>query len=204
MSMKTLEVIKSRRSVREYSSRQVSNKVLFRILEAARWAPSAHNAQPWRFVTIQNAALKRKLAEEMADRWDRDMSKDNVPPEKREKLARASIERFTGAPIVIIACSTMEEMETYPDKRRQRIEYVMAVQSLAAAVENMLLAARAEGLDSCWFCAPLFCQDTVRKILNIPGHVEPQALITIGHSIDKPDPPPRKALQKIVHQDYWR
>jgi F420 biosynthesis protein FbiB-like protein len=202
--VKILDAIKSRRSVREYASRRVSSKVLFRILEAARWAPSAHNAQPWRFVTVRDAALKRKLAEAMAKRWDEDMSKDNVPPEKREKLARASIERFTRAPVVVIACLTMVDMDRYPDERRQKIEYVMAVQSLAAAIENMLLAAHAEGLGSCWFCAPLFCQDTVRKILNIPSHVEPQALITMGYPIDKPDPPPRKPLEKIVHQDYWR
>lgn len=202
--MKILEIIKSRRSVREYLPRQVSNKVLFRILEAARWAPSAHNAQPWRFVTIRDAALKRKLAEAMANRWDKDMRKDNVPPEEREKLVKTSIERFTRAPIVIVACLTMEDMDKYPDKRRQKIEYVMAVQSFAAAIENMLLAAHAEGLSSCWFCAPLFCPDTVRKILNISNHVDPQALITIGYPIEKPNPPPRKPLEKIVHQEYWR
>lgn len=201
--MKILDVIKSRRSVREYLPWQVSNEVLPIVLEAARWAPSAHNAQPWRFVTIRDAALKRRLAEAMANRWDKDMSKDNVPPEEREKLVKNSIERFTRAPIVIVACLTMEDMDKYPDKKRQRIEYVMAVQSFAAAIENMLLAAHAEGLSSCWFCAPLFCQDTVRKILNIPSHVEPQALITIGYSIDKPNPPPRKPLEKIVHQEYW-
>jgi len=202
--MKILEIIKSRRSVREYLPMQVSNKVLFRILEAARWAPSAHNAQPWRFVTIRDAALKRKLAEAMANRWDKDMRKDNVPPEEREKLVKTSIERFTRAPIVIVACLTMEDMDKYPDKRRQKIEYVMAVQSFAAAIENMLLAAHAEGLSSCWFCAPLFCPDTVRKILNISNHVDPQALITIGYPIEKPNPPPRKPLEKIVHQEYWR
>jgi len=202
--MKILEIIKSRRSVREYLPRQVSNKVLFRILEAARWAPSAHNAQPWRFVTIRDAALKRKLAEAMANRWDKDMRKDNVPPEEREKLVKTSIERFTRAPIIIVACLTMEDMDKYPDKRRQKIEYVMAVQSFAAAIENMLLAAHAEGLSSCWFSAPLFCPDTVRKILNISNHVDPQALITIGYPIEKPNPPPRKPLEKIVHQEYWR
>jgi len=66
--MKILDVIKSRRSVREYLSREFSDKVLSRILEAARWAPSAHNAQPWRFVTIRDTVLKRRLAEAMANR----------------------------------------------------------------------------------------------------------------------------------------
>jgi len=202
--MSVLRSIKGRRSVREYLSGRVSKEILLRILEAARWAPSAHNAQPWRFVMILDTAVKRKLADAMARRWDRDMSKDNVAPEIRAKLTKTSIERFVGAPAVIIACLTMEDMDTYRDKRRQKIEYIMAVQSLASAIQNMLLAAHTEGLGSCWFCAPLFCRDTVRKILRIPRYVEPQALITVGYSRDRPDPPPRKHLEEIVHQDRWR
>jgi len=68
----------------------------------------------------------------------------------------------------------------------------------------MLLAAYGEGLGSCWFCAPLFCQDVVRKVLEIPQNVDPQALITLGYPADEPNPPPRKALEEIVHQDRWR
>ncbi len=202
--MKILDVIKNRRSVRKYSSMRVPNEVLSRILEASRWAPSAHNAQPWRFIVIRDAALRKKLAEAMADRWNKDLRRDNVPPEKREELVRTSVERFSRAPTAIVACLTMKDMDRYPDRKRQKIEYIMAVQSLAAAIENMLLTAHAEGLGSCWFCAPLFCQDTVRDILNIPNYIEPQALITMGYPIEKPDPTPRNPLEKIVHKDHWR
>ena len=202
--MSILGLFKNRRSVREYSLREVSNKVLFEILEAARWAPSAHNAQPWRFIVVRDPDVKLELAEAMASRWDRDMSKNGVPPENRESLLKTSAERFTNAPILIIACLTMEDMDKYSDKRRQKIEYVMAVQSVAAAIENILLAAHAEGLGSCWFCAPLFCQDVVRKVLRIPRHVEPQALVTLGYPAERPEPPPKKLLQIFVHQDRWR
>jgi coenzyme F420-0:L-glutamate ligase/coenzyme F420-1:gamma-L-glutamate ligase len=123
--------------------------------------------------------------------------------EERESLIGASAERFENAPIVIIACLTMENMDEYPDERRKKVEYVMAVQSVAAAIENMLLAAHGEGLGSCWFCAPLFCQGTVRKILRIPQHVDPQALITLGHPADRPNPPPRKTVGEVVMQDHW-
>lgn len=204
MSVNLLNIIKNRRSVKEYSSKEVSNDVLSKILEGARWAPSAHNAQPWRFIVIRNSAVKRRLAKAMVSRWDRDMSKNGVPKEQRESLMKASVERFENAPIIIIACLTMENMDEYPDDRRKRIEYVMAVQSVAAAIENMLLAAYGEGLGSCWFCAPLFCQDVVRKILKTPQHVDPQALITLGYPGDKPTPPPRKTLEEIVHQNHWR
>jgi len=202
--MSVLGLFKNRRSVKEYSLREVSNKVLFEILEAARWAPSAHNAQPWRFIVVRGPNVKRELAKAMASRWDKDMRKDCVPIEDRESLIKTTVERFTKAPILIIACLTMEDMDKYPDKRRQKIEYIMAVQSVAAAIENMLLAAHAEGLSTCWFCAPLFCQDVVQEVLKLPRHAEPQALVTLGYSREQPEPPPRKLLQEIVYEDHWR
>ena len=203
MSLSFLNLIKNRRSVKEYSSKEVSKEALSRILEGARWAPSAHNAQPWRFIIIRDSLTKQRLAKAMASRWNQDMSKNGILKERRESLIKASVELFENAPIIIIVCLTMDNMEEYPDERRKKIEYVMAVQSVAAAIENMLLAAEGEGLGSCWFCAPLFCQDVVRKTLKIPKHIDPQALITLGYPANKPNPPPRKPLEDIVHQDCW-
>ena len=203
MSLKLLNVFRSRRSIKEYSPKKVSNEVLFRILEATRWAPSAHNAQPWRFIVLQDSTSKRKLAENMASRWNEDMNKNGVPKKQRESRVKASVKQFKRAPVVIVVCLAMEGMEEYSDDRRKKIEYVMAVQSVAAAIENMLLAAHSEGLGSCWFCAPLFCQDIVRRTLKIPEHVDPQALITLGYAANKPKPPPRKPLESIVFQDWW-
>jgi len=199
-----LNLFKSRRSIHEYSSKEVSKKVLSRVFEASRWAPSAHNAQPWRFIVIRDPAIKWRLARTMASRWDKDLIKNGVSRENREILIKTSIERFTSTPIIIVACLTMEDMDEYPDERRQKIEHIMAIQSVAAAIENMLLAAHSEGLGSCWFCAPLFCQGVVRKVLGIPRDVEPQALITIGYPVNEPSPPPRKPLGKIMFQNYWR
>jgi F420 biosynthesis protein FbiB-like protein len=203
MSFRIPGLIRGRRSVRKYSSKEVPRDILFNILEAARWAPSAHNAQPWRFIIITERSLKRKLAEHMADEWIKDMIRDGVPRDTREKLAEASIKQFTDAPVLIVACVTMEDMDKYPDGRRMTYERIMAVQSLAASIQNILLAAHSEGLGACWFCAPLFCQDAVRKVLRIPKGVEPQALITLGYPSEKPIPPPRKPLQKIVYMNYW-
>ena len=203
MSLNLLDIIKDRRSVKEYSSREVSKEVLFRILEAGRWAPSAHNAQPWRFIVIKDSALKHKIAVDMTRRWNEDLSKNGIPKEQRESLIKASVDQFGNAPIIIVACLAMEGMDEYPDDQRKKIENVMAVQSVAAAIENVLLAAHGEGLGSCWFCAPLFCPDIVRKTLKIPTHIAPQALITLGYPANKPNPPPRKPLEDIIHQDCW-
>jgi len=203
MDLDKIDFLKNRRSIRKYMPREVSERVLDTILEAATWAPSAHNAQPWRLVVIRNSALKLKLAEVMARRWKRDLAKDRVSEKNRENLVTASIERFSSGPIVIVPCLTMEEMNHYSDKRRQRIEFIMAVQSVAAAIQNMLLAAHALGLGACWFCAPLFCPETVGKVLRIPPNFEPQALITLGYPADRPHHPPRKPLKQIVQLDGW-
>jgi len=196
-------ILKNRRSIRGYLRKDIPEIVLERVLDAARWAPSAHNAQPWRFILIQDLMIKRKLAEVMAGEWDKDLSKDGFPPDERERLVKASIETFISSPSLIVACLTMEDMDRYPDKRRQKAEYSMGVQSLAAAIQNLLLAAHAEGLGACWFCAPLFCQKTVKKVLKMPRRVEPQALITIGYPAEKPKAPPRKPLKSVVHRNFW-
>jgi len=195
--------LKNRRSIREYTSRKVSERILETILEAATWAPSAHNAQPWRFIVVKDSALKLKLAKTMANRWKKDLAKNGVSEKDLENLVKASVERFTKAPIVIVPCLTMAEMHHYPDKRRQKIEFLMGVQSVAAAIENMFLAAHAMGLGACWFCAPLFCPETVRKVLKIPPNFEPQALITLGYPASRQEPPPRKLLREIVHLNGW-
>jgi F420 biosynthesis protein FbiB-like protein len=195
--------IRDRRSVRKYRLKEVSNSVLQRVLDAARWAPSAHNAQPWRFIVVKHPNVKRRLAEAMAGEWNKDLRKDGILSEDRERFIKASIRQFTDPPILIVACLTMDDMDKYPDKERQEAEYVMAVQSVAAAIQNMLLTAHAEGLGACWFCAPLFCPGVVRKTLGIPKDIRPQALITLGYPAGRPKAPPRKPIESIVYQNHW-
>jgi F420 biosynthesis protein FbiB-like protein len=147
--------------------------------------------------------VKQKLAKAMADVWVKDLTVNGVSAEVRENLVEASINRFVRSPVLILACITLEEMDEYPDIRRREFEHLMATQSLAAAIQNLLLAAHFQGLGSCWFCAPLFCQEAVRKVLGIPADVEPQALITLGYPSEKPEPPPRKTLKEVVFKNRW-
>jgi F420 biosynthesis protein FbiB-like protein len=198
-----IDAIKERRSIRKYSSRPVSTEILKEILEAAQWAPSAHNAQPWRFIVLIDASLKQELSEAMANAWTADMTEDGTPSETRENTSKASVERFTRAPVLIVAYLTMEDMIKYADEPRQRCERDLAVQSLGAAIQNMLLAAHANGLGACWFCAPIFCKDTVRKVLKIPEDAEPQALIALGYPAEKPRAPYRKPLENYSYLDCW-
>ena len=198
-----IDAVKTRRSIRKYSSRRISTDVLNEILGSARWAPSAHNAQPWRFIVLTKKALKRDLAEAMANAWKVDMNKDNMPTEVRENLTKISVERFAHAPVIAVACLTMEDMIQYTDEFRQRFEHDLAAQSLGAAIQNVLLTAKAHGLGACWFGAPVFCKEAVRKILKIPEYVEPQALITMGYPAEKPRPLHKRPLENYSFTDYW-
>jgi F420 biosynthesis protein FbiB-like protein len=202
MSLVT-DAIKTRRSIRKYSSRRVSTEILSEILEAARWAPSAHNSQPWRFIVLIDESLKRDLAEAMANAWTVDMIRDGTSMEVREKMIDASVERFAHAPVLVVACLTMKDMIRYKDESRQKCEHDLAVQSLGAAIQNMLLATHSKNLGACWFCAPIFCKDTVREVLKIPEDVEPQALIALGYAAEKPSAPSRKPLQSYSYLDCW-
>lgn len=176
-----LEVIRSRRSIRRYQPRSIPAHLTERLLEAAIRAPSAHNRQPWRFVVIESDTTKQRLAAAMGERLRRDLAADGLSPDLIERDAGRSYRRICGAPLLILLCMTLTDMDNYPDERRARNEAVMAAQSVAMAGQNLMLAAHALELGSCWLCAPLFCPDTVREELALPDDWQPQGLVTIGY-----------------------
>ena len=202
--MDAVTFVKTRRSVRKFKPVKVSREVVYSILDLARWAPSAHNAQPWRCIVIDDENVKVKLANEMGTAWLSDMLRDGVAKEKAEEIVKLeSWKRITESPVIIIVCLTMENMHKYPDMRRQRAEYLMGVQSVAAYIQTLLLSAHYHGLGACWVCARLFCPSAVRKVLGLPRNVEPQAMITMGYADEKPTPPPRKELNDICFFNSW-
>ncbi len=159
----------------------MSDAALWRILDAARWAPSAHNRQPWRFAVLVDPARREQLARAMGERFRMDLAADGLDSDQIERQVTRSYQRISGAPAVIVVCMSMTDMDVYPDERRAGAERIMATQSVALAVQNLLLAAYDAGLGACWICAPLFCPDVVRDVLDLPGDWEAQALITLGY-----------------------
>jgi coenzyme F420-0:L-glutamate ligase / coenzyme F420-1:gamma-L-glutamate ligase len=192
--------IKQRRSVRKYQSAVVPKGVVREALGAAGMAPSAHNAQPWRFIVLENPALKRSLAEAMADAWAEDLGKDGLKMDC--KVRAEKVNRFADAPVLILACLTMDGMQKFSDAR-QTVERDLAVASLGAGIQNLLLTAHGRGLGACWFCAPAFCKETVRKGLSLPADVEPQAFVALGYPLEAPATPPRKMLAEYCYVDMW-
>jgi F420 biosynthesis protein FbiB-like protein len=168
------------------------------LLEAARWAPSPHGRQPWRFAVLTRPGLKARLADAMGSTWQHNLEMDGEPPDVVAARLAKSRQRVREAPAIIIVCLYLDELDTYPDRDRQAAEETMAVQSLGAAVQNMLLAAYAAGLDSGWMCAPLFCPNVVRDTLALDASLIPHALITIGYAAADPKRRPHRPIEELI------
>jgi F420 biosynthesis protein FbiB-like protein len=175
-----LDWMRERRSIRRYRPAALPDGLVERLIEAARWAPSAHNRQPWRFAVL-DGARKARLADAMGERLRADRLADGDAVADVEHDVARSRARITEAPAVIAVALTLADMDRYPDARRAEAERLMAVQSTAMAAQNLLLLAHAEGLAACWLCAPLFCPGAVKAALDLPPDWEPQGLVTLGY-----------------------
>ncbi len=145
------------------------------ILDAGKMAPSAGNLQNWKFIVIR---------------------KDDV----REKLAESSFDQdwMEEAPVHIVVVGQPEKAERFYGARGERL---YTIQGCAAVVENMLLVANDIGLGACWVGA--FDEAKVKRALNMPEGVTPQAIITIGYADEKPDMPPRVGLEHVAYLERW-
>lgn len=191
-------LLQSRRSVRQYQARAVSNEQLDALLEAARWAPSPHGRQPWRFVVLTQHETKLRLANSMGETWRHNLEMDGQDATIVNIRLEKSYQRILQAPAIIIPCLYLEDLDHYPDEQRQNDEKIMAIQSIGAAIQNMLLMAYDLGLDAGWMCAPLFCPEVVCAALKLDARLIPQALITVGYAAADPKRRERLPLSELV------
>lgn len=193
--------IGSRRSVRRFRPAPVPRPLLERVLQAACSAPSAHNRQPWRFIVVSAGRRRQELAQAMAAEFGRDLQGDGLPQAEVEARLRRASDRLLEAPQAVVLCGSIEDMDSYPDARRQEAERTMALQSVSLAGGQLLLAAHAEGLGACWMCGPLFAPQAVRSALDLPPDWEPQAVILIGWPEVLPGQSVRRPLEEVT---LWR
>lgn len=194
--------MEERRSVRRYLPTAVPTELIDRLLYLGTCAPSAHNRQPWRFVVLRSHGTKAKLATAMGDKLRRDREADHDNADSIEADVARSYARITSAPAIILLCLTMEDMDRYREDTRNTHEHHMAIQSVAMAGQNIMLAAHAAGLASCWMCAPMFCPDIVRNTLKLPEHWIPQGMLTLGYAANNGKPFQRKPQNETtLHLD---
>ena len=201
-SQNVLTAVRGRRSVRRYLDKEVSEGHLEQVLEAACWAPSPHGRQPWRFVVITKDATKNRLADAMGEEWRSNLQMDGQDSETVEKRLEGSRRRLLDAPVLVLLCLYLEDLDEYPDAVRQHVETTMAVQSLGSAAQNALLTAYDIGLDAGWMCAPLFCPEKVVEALGLDSKLIPHALLTLGYA--EGDPPKRRGRKSLNEMVVYR
>jgi len=174
--MDVLEAVKGRRSIRTFKSQDVPAEIVEEIIDAARWAPSAGNIQPWEFIIVRKPKIKRRLVEAALD--------------------QVFIEE---APVVIVVCANeVRSSQGYG----VRGEILYCIQDTAAAIQNIHLTAYSLGLGTCWVGA--FREEEAREILKVPHGIRPVAIIPIGHPAEAPTARGRRPVSQMVHYETFQ
>ncbi len=192
--MQALEAITTRRSIRRFAPRQVPRDLVRGLIAAACAAPAPHHSRPWRFVEVR-PETRTRLIEAMAAAWRADLEADGKPPQAIKRHLARSRRQLTDAPLLLLACLAEEGAHGWPDGRRRSAERDMYVQSLGAALQNLLLAAHARGLGGYLKGAPLFCRAAVAEALDLPNAWQPAFLVLLGYPVEGAQPPRRPAIR---------
>ena len=171
--MDLLEIIKNRRSIRVFKKQDVPQDIIEKLLEAARWAPSAGNVQPWAFVVVSSQKMKQSLS--MAAFGQKDLEE---------------------ASVVIVVCADEKLAEQSYGVRGKSL---FCLQDTAAAIQNILLTAYSLGLGSCWIGA--FKEDEIRQAIKAPKEMRPIALIPVGYPNEAPAARSRRPVSEIMHKE---
>ncbi|WP_096200847.1 5,6-dimethylbenzimidazole synthase [Bacillus sp. FJAT-45350] len=199
------KVIEHRRDVRSFNDKPIPEDVVERILKAAHAGPSVGFMQPWNFVIITSDAVKEKLA------WAADKERRalaiHFEDTRQQEFLNLKIEGLKEAPITI--CVTCDPTRGGSHVLGRNSIPETDVLSTACAIQNMWLASCAEGLAMGW--VSFYKKNDVRDILDIPPHVDPIALMSLGYTDHYPEKPilestgweERRELEKLIFQDKW-
>jgi nitroreductase len=175
----TMKTILGRRSVRRYQGKDVPDEILKNILEAARWAPSWANAQPWEIVVVKDTSIKEKIQESVSSR-------------NPSSLA------IVNAPVLLVVCGQLKRSGYYNDQYPTKFgDWFMY--DLGLATENLCLAAYDSGLGT--VIVGLFDHDKVGETIKLPANHEVLVLVPLGYPDQKPKPPKRRERDEFVHHD---
>lgn len=178
--MELLDAINQRHSTREYFAETPSDEMIEKLINAAIRAPSAVNRQPWRFTVVSNHALLDKISEKAKDYMTKLRPLD-LPEQLYQKLADPNFQVFYHAPVLIVISSA------------QQAPWIEADCALAA--QNLMLAAHASGLGSCWIglSQPFLETEEGRRLIQLSQKDQPVAPVIVGKPRDQSAPSPRNS-----------
>jgi F420 biosynthesis protein FbiB-like protein len=147
---------------------------------------------------VERYERRLALADAMAATWEEQLNLDRQEAAIVHIRLAKSRERLLTAPVLIVPCLYLADLDVYPDGDRQAAETTMAIQSIGAAIQNLLLSIYANGLDGGWMCAPLFCPEVVRETLELDTRLIPHALIPVGYAAKDPVRRNRLPLDRLI------
>lgn len=167
--MDILKAVKERRSIRDFQKKKIPNDLITKLMEALIWAPSAGNLQSRKFYFIKNESVKKMLAQ-----------------------AALNQNFIAEAPLVIVGCADSRISHKYGERGVD----LYTIQDVALSIMGMMLVAHENSLGSTWVGA--FHEREVTKILSLPRHLRPVAIVPVGYPSKIPSPPPRVAIKEAV------
>ncbi|MTI71054.1 MAG: nitroreductase family protein [Firmicutes bacterium] len=188
-----INTIKERRSVRKYKNIDVPKEKIKRILEAANWAPSNANSQPWKFYVLKKEYLNKVSG--VFYKWSKEYipKADYIPENKKNDMIEYS-KNFGGAQNLVVVT-----YEAYENDKHRTEESLMAS---CAAVQNICLAAKEEDLGTVWITGHVTHDPETRKILNLDNNEKIAAIIPVGYPAVNPPAPPRED-SNLVDKVKW-
>jgi nitroreductase len=206
-------VISTTRSIRRFTGDPVPDDVLHRVLQAAVWAPSGGNRQPWRMVVVRDTELKRSLGAIYAEEWATyvDFNMKNVEGADESVRSRVAAGLAVGTrmadtlheiPVVVLFVHDPSLLYVTDDKLGRTP--VVGGASLYPAVQNLLLAARAEGLGGVLTTLISRSEPRVQELLGIPQKWGVHAMVPLGWPRGSHGPLTRRPVDEMVHWDRWQ
>jgi nitroreductase len=205
----TMKVIQDRRSIREYTTDPVSEEDLAMILEAARQAPSGENAQPWRFIVVNDPLTRKKLGAIAGGGSGRRFTAEFVTKKMQERFAtledeakkKAAFEKLTSGQVSAFLADAPLDLVIVGKKDVWDLPY-----DTSATIENILLMVTALGLGACWVIAPCIDirdEEKIKELLAIPEGMKAISIISIGHPTRPHRPRPRLPMNELVFREKW-
>jgi nitroreductase len=205
--MEVMEAIRSRRSIREYEDTPVPMEDIRLIIEAATWAPSGFNQQPWKFIILQDDRIKIRIYKEVKKKMD-EISQWPAAEGKRERVKTLSrgFTVYKEAPVAVaVLCreyvAPIDEIilkQEVSFEERYQLRAAPWLQSVAAAVQNMLLAAASLGYGTCYNTGCLVAREGIQKVLGVTPPWMLVAFVPIGIPKKIPKAPGRKPLDEVI------
>lgn len=194
-----INILKSRRSVRQFQDKPVPEDVVSMLVEAATWAPSAGNRQNWMFTVVSSAEVKEKMAEEVYASWQCALNNPEMVT-VADKIHEYSkhFDWFAKAPVVIVVSAKSPERFMTEMFGATAMDVAGTKASAAMAAENLMLAAHASGLGTCCLTAPLVAHDSMKDLLGLGARQIIVCVIALGYADEDPIQPSRKPVDSVV------